>query len=401
MGTGTGKAPAGGLTPHARAELCERLAARRAEVEDAALTRVYSIADPAEVGDPDYLEGLRAAVSAAVSFALAALGSTTDAAPPVPSALLEQARHAARCEVSLDTVLRRYLAGYLLVSDFLVAESGSGKLLSSGSLKVVLRELAVLLDRLLTEVSEAHNEELKARRASTSQRRSMLILRLLAGELVNLSELGYELDQVHIGVIAVGPNAATSLKELSAELDRHLLSLRRDDGAVWGWLGGRRSLESERIERIVERGLPRGERLALGEPAPGLSGWRLSHRQARAALPMASRAAGTVVRYAEVALMASMAQDDLLTTSLQRLYLDPLSRERDGGAVLRETLSAYFDAQRNVSSAASALGVSRKTVNSRLRAVEERVGRPLHACAAELEAALRLSNLADGNSTRT
>jgi hypothetical protein len=382
----------GNLTPHVRAELCERLATNRAELEDAALTRVCSIADPAEVDDPDYAEGLRHTVSAAVSYALAALASGAEAAPPVPPALLEQARHAARCQVSLNTVLRRYLAGYVLFSDFLVAESGFGKLLSSGSLKVVLRELAVFLDRLLTEVGEAYNKETEARRAPITERKSRLILRLLAGELVTPAELGYELDQVHLGVIATGPNAMNSVRGLAAELDRRLLSLRRDDGAIWGWLGGRRSFEPEQIERILERGAANGERLALGEPASGLSGWRLSHRQARAAFSLVWRTERSIVRYAEVALLASIVQDDLLTTSLQRLYLDPLSRERDRGAALRATLRAYFEAQRNVSSTAAALGVSRKTVNSRLRTVEQRIGRPLHSCAAELEAALLMTD---------
>ncbi len=46
-----------------------------------------------------------------------------------------------------------------------------------------------------------------------------------------------------------------------------------------------------------------------------------------------------------------------------------------------------------MSSAAAALGVSRQTVINRLHAVEERLGRPLGACAVEVEAALRLEEL--------
>jgi DNA-binding PucR family transcriptional regulator len=90
-----------------------------------------------------------------------------------------------------------------------------------------------------------------------------------------------------------------------------------------------------------------------------------------------------------------MLGDDLLTTSLRRLYLAPLSDERDGGAVLRETLRAYFAADRNGASAAAALRVTRQTVNNRLRVIEERLERPLSACATELEAALRLDDLGD------
>jgi DNA-binding PucR family transcriptional regulator len=100
-----------------------------------------------------------------------------------------------------------------------------------------------------------------------------------------------------------------------------------------------------------------------------------------------------VVRYADVALIASALQDDLLTESLHQQYLAPLEHERDGGEVLRQTLRAYFDADRNISAAAGALGANRNTVSNRLRSVEARIGRPLNACATELESALRLSEL--------
>ena len=59
----------------------------------------------------------------------------------------------------------------------------------------------------------------------------------------------------------------------------------------------------------------------------------------------------------------------------------------------KATLRAYFEAARNMSSAAAILGVSRRTVATRLAAVEERLGGPLDAIGAELEIALRLDQL--------
>jgi DNA-binding PucR family transcriptional regulator len=78
---------------------------------------------------------------------------------------------------------------------------------------------------------------------------------------------------------------------------------------------------------------------------------------------------------------------------LQRLYLDPLAYEKDGGAALRQTLRAYFMAGRHVSSTAAALGVSRQTVAVRLRTIEDRIGRSLDACASEIDTALRMQEL--------
>ncbi len=55
----------------------------------------------------------------------------------------------------------------------------------------------------------------------------------------------------------------------------------------------------------------------------------------------------------------------------------------------RETLRAYFEADRNVSSTAAALGVDRRTVRNRIGAIEELLGRPLRGSLADLEIALR------------
>jgi DNA-binding PucR family transcriptional regulator len=100
-----------------------------------------------------------------------------------------------------------------------------------------------------------------------------------------------------------------------------------------------------------------------------------------------------MIRYSDVALLASALQDEVLASSLQRLYLDPLAYERDGGATLRHTLRAYFLACRQVSSTAAVLGVSRQTVAVRLRTIEERIGRSLDGCASEMDTALRMQEL--------
>jgi DNA-binding PucR family transcriptional regulator len=153
-------------------------------------------------------------------------------------------------------------------------------------------------------------------------------------------------------------------------------------------------MDSEEIGRRAQAmSWPSHVSLVVGEAAEGIEGWRLTHRQALAALPVVLRGRQTFTRYADVSLIASMLRDDILTSSLRELYLDPLTSERDGGATLRRTLRAYFSSERNVSSTAAVLGVSRKTVTNRLHVVDERLGRPLSACTAEMEAALRLQQV--------
>jgi hypothetical protein len=91
-------------------ELAERLEARREEVEQTLLARIYAVSDPREVSDPEYAQGLHGAVSAALDHVLSALAGQTESITSIPSELLTQARQAARNGVSLDTVLRRYFA---------------------------------------------------------------------------------------------------------------------------------------------------------------------------------------------------------------------------------------------------------------------------------------------------
>jgi hypothetical protein len=381
-----------GSLAEVRAVLAERLRGRLGEIEGAVATRVYSIADPREVADPAYLQGLKEAVGAAVEYRLAVLEAGERHARAVPAVLLAQARLDARDGVSLDTVLRRYYAGSTLFGDFLVEEAERAGV-SGSVLRDLLREQATLGDRLLAAVSEEHAREAKVRPLSTADRQRELVKRMLAGELVDHSEIDYEFDAQHLGLMAKGEGAEEVVRGLAKGLDRRLLSGRREEEPVWAcWLGGRRELTAEEALQALAGAVPDGVVVTVGEPAEGLAGWRFSHLQAKAALPVAERQGQRVLRYADVAVLASISRDDLLADSLRQLYLAPLEQTRDGGKVARETLRAFFAADRNVSSTAAALGVDRRTVRNRLRSIEELLGRPLQGSLADLEIALRLDD---------
>jgi len=92
-------------------------------------------------------------------------------------------------------------------------------------------------------------------------------------------------------------------------------------------------------------------------------------------------------------VLAAVLNEPLLAETLHELYIEPLQGDRDGGEVAKETLAAYFAAERNATSAAATLGLSRQAVDARLRAIEERIGRTLGECALELELAIALTTL--------
>ncbi len=376
----------------ARAGLALRLEGRRGEIEQAILTRVFAVADPVETANPEYVDGLRAAVCAALEYGIAIVRLGEKRSPPIPAILLTQARIAARNGINLDTVLRRYFGGYTLLGDFLIEEAEGDDLLRGPALKDLLRAQASLFDRLLASISEEHRRESGGRPGTPEARRAECVRKLLAGELVDTTELAYQLDAWHLGMHSVGPEAAQAVRDLARTLDGRLLIVSGDEGTISAWLGRRRQLDPAEIERLAS-GLPAQISIAIGEPEEGLAGWRLTHRQARAAFAVATRGSRQFIRYADVALLASAMQDDLLAISLRSLYLAPLDKESDGGQVSRGTLRAYFAAERNVSSAAAILGVSRRTVANRLRRIEDQLGHSLSSILAEIEVALRLEDL--------
>jgi hypothetical protein len=377
----------------ARVDISARLQSRRHEIEQTILARVSAVSDPAAVSDPEYLIGLRAAVSAALSYGLAAIRRGEERTVPVPPAALAQARQAANCGVDLDTVLRRYLAGFTSLGDFVMQEAKKEKLFGVETIHRLGRDQAALFDRLIAAVSDEYSRASGDLLGSLEERRAERVRSLLAGQPLDTSELGYEFEAWHLGALVAGSGAAETIRELAAGLDCRLLLIDGGEGTFWAWLGGRRKVGSSEVQSLVASNWPTPTSLAVGEPAHGLVGWRLTHRQARAALPIARCRPKKLVRYADVALLASMLQDDLLVTSLRQFYLTPLVAERDGGKVLRDTLRAYFAAERNISSAAATLEVSRRTVANRLRLIETRLDHPLSGANTEIEAALLLDEI--------
>lgn len=386
--------PAQGATvAELRSLLAAGLRARRAELEREILARLYGIADTSGA-DPAYVHGMRGSVAVAIDYALDAIERGEERTPPPPPALLAQARMAARHGVALAVVLRRYVASYLLIGEFLAAEAQARGLPPGATPAQLLRGRASLLDRLLAAVSDEYEREASSRVSSTEERRAERVQRLLAGESIDAVDLAYDLEGHHTGLIATGSACTEAIRGLAERLERPLLVIRRDEKTAWAWLGGRRATDTDDIVRLVSSvAWPRDTILTVGEPGEGVAGWRLTHEQAAAALPIALRRQEGLVRYAEVASLASALQDELLICTLRRLYLDPLRAGKSGGAVLRETLRAFLDAGRNTSAAAAALGVKRHTVTNRLRDIETRLGRPLGACIAEIELALRLEEL--------
>jgi hypothetical protein len=249
------------------------------------------------------------------------------------------------------------------------------------------------LERLIASIAHEYRLEHELTDRSPERHRAELVQRLLAGTPVDADELGYELDAWHLCVIATGANAEKAVRGLAVALGRELLPVARD-GEVWAWLGGQRKLVITDVERVLSAQELTDVSLAIGEAARGVEGWRLTHREAQAALLVARhRPPRRLTRYLDVALDATALQDEALADSLIERYLSPLDDMSIGGQAARRTLRALFEAEHNVSSAAHPLKVHRSTVHRWREEIERRLGYRLHEHQAEIEVALRIEDL--------
>jgi PucR C-terminal helix-turn-helix domain/GGDEF-like domain len=384
--------PAGGAAG-ARAEIVAALRARRGEVEEAILTRTLAVARPTGTESPEYMLGLPGAIAAAIDFGLEAIAHGAERAGSIPAATLAQARSAAANRIGLSVVLRRYATGYSVLGDFLRQEvdvvADAGPLF--GELQ---RELTALFDRLIVAVSSEYEREAAEAPARSPMRRlGDRVRSLLDGNLINTAELAYDLGCWHLGACASGRGSGELLRQFAAERDHRLLLVEGDDLITWAWFGcAEEPVEDDlRAARVLARS--EGVIVGIGEPGLGLPGWRRSHRQALRALGVGLQSGCPITRYGEVALLAAVLRDEDLEGFLLDTFLAPLSAGREDGVVLEDTLGAFLAAGGNVSAAAAALGLARQTVSSRLHSIEQRIGRPLVGCAAELAVSLRIRDL--------
>ena len=246
-------------------------------------------------------------------------------------------------------------------------------------------------------VTREYTEERERALRSREGERVQLVRDLIDGTPVDPGLLGYDVGAQHIGVIAWGHAPEASIDHLAGKTQRRALSVSVVPGTVWAWLGGRTSIDP-RARTALPRFEPAdGTALAIGDPAWGAEGFRRTHREARLAHGVALARPRKVTHYDDVALEAFAIQDWQAASDFAARELGDLTAEGLRAERLRDTLRAYFGASQNAAAAAARLGVHERTVANRLRALEERLGRPVNSRRAELETALRLMDVLESS----
>jgi hypothetical protein len=373
-------------TAEVRLELSVRLRRRQREIEKAVLDRIVEVEIPEAAADAQYVVGVRGAVEEAVDYALSGIETGEVPTSAVPLAASAQARRAARNEVPLDTVLRRYHAGDRVLSEVILGEAHD---LPCEALQDILRDHGPLVDHLTAGIATEYMHEVERISRTPEQRLSGQVKKLLAGASGSGVEIDYPLEGWHTGVIVRGSKADRIILRIGNALGRRVLSVPAGDpDTFWSWLGGPRPLKTGDVDALLTKEIPEGASLALGEPRKGLDGWRLTHREAQIALRVALYRPRRITKCRDVLLQAAMVQDQHVAAALIATYLLPLEGRAEHGQVLRRTLRTYFKTGQNAASTAIALKIGRHTVERHLRTVELRVGQNLDACGTQIQVAL-------------
>lgn len=374
-----------------RQELSRRLRARQPETEREVSARIQDLPEAAASESPEYEHGLRAAVAESLGFGILCIEMGDEWCVPAPMAVVAQARRAAREGVSLATVLRRYSAGNMLFEEHILAAAEG---LPTAAVLRILHEQVPHVDRLIGAVADNYAEALRKERGSTSQRRAERLEHLLNGNAGgSVDDINYDFDVWHVGAVLVGVDAGEAAQTMSVDGGMRMLAVKRDRATAWLWLGSSQRPAMGEIESWLVDTAPSQTSVALGTPHRGLDGWRLTHREARAAVQVVLRRPSRLTRACDVALLVGMLKDETLVRSLISTYLAPLERQPESGQVLRETVRAYLEAGCNAAAAAPTLNVHRHTVQRRIRTVEGLIGKLLPHCYAELQVALQLAEL--------
>jgi hypothetical protein len=341
--------------------------------------------------DPEYRLGLKESISIALEYGIRCIEASERTMPPVPTALYAQARFAARSGVTVGTVISRYVGGFHLIQTHVEEVIESEQLSGTKTLKEIRRVSSLAIDQLVVEIAEHHADETRKQAVSPEATRLRLIRKQLAGEPIDASQLNYDFDGFHVGVVASGPRSAVAIKNVANATNCIELIVEPTDNTVWAWLGKRTAPDVDRIGELFSEHGPSVDAMAIGEIGQGLAGWRLTYHQAIGGLRVSLRRGG-FFRYGDDPILATLLGNPLLEESIRQLYLTPLW-DRSDGEKLCETLSAYFVAKRNSASAGSALGVKRQTVAHRLKQAERALGCSLADRGSEIEVALRLAAL--------
>ena len=356
------------------------------------VARIRANIPPGVVPEDDWFwEAVQRSYSAnvALSLDLVAAGGR-DVPAELPAESVELARAAARAGLppdAMSTVFRTGQSRFWEAWREAIEDLGLEPELTLAVIDQVMDFGTRYMAWTAQEVAGRYLHELETREDTVFA----LVRQVLDGRAAQDVQLGYALHGRNLALFVAGARAREAVAAIAAELARRPLVVAPDQETAWAWLSEQPEPDARRKRKLAELATALNVTVGIGCTRTTIQGFRRSHEEARIACRCATSIGESFALYADVLPEALALGDARAATELVARALGPLGDDKRGQR-LRETLRAYC-ATGNGASAASQLGVSRRTLTYRIAEIERRLGTPLAARRTEIDLALRLEPL--------
>ena len=397
-----------GLVADVAAAVSRRAAVVSEDVYEVVLREIPELRD-----DKSVLALLSSSVHSNVGTCLQILQHQIElSAVHAPAASLEYARRRAQRGTPLTALLRAYRLGHTCFSDWLLRElarQADDAQMITAAMLAMSRIVAGYVDQTSEEIVAAYTRERERWLRNRSAARAARIRDLLSGERVNVSAteatLGYRLRQYHVGLACWAGDATAAVDNITrlehaishvagkAACSGDPVFLPRDESSAWAWLplGIRDTFDAAAASTSGADG---DIHFAFGDAVKGVTGFRLTHRQAIAAQAVALAAGSSpprVVTFSEVAPVAMMLGSADLLRAWVLATLGGLATDDEHHARLRDTLLTFLQSGGSYKATAEQMVLHKNTVQYRIRKAEESLGRPAAENRHDVELALQAS----------
>lgn len=330
-----------------------------------------------------------------------------------PTAALEHARRLAQRGVSVNALVRAYRLGHKAVLAAAREQIRELNLDLQMSLDVdsqIADVTFTYIDWISQQVVETYQDEYDRWLSNRNNLRALRVREILAGGDVDAdamsSAIAYPLNGTHVAVILwrteiAGGDELVAMERFVQDFARSVgtsgetLFIPVDRLTGWAWIPLPRAVVDTVIDdlRAFVATRPDSPRLAVGDPHPGLDGFRRSHQQARNARSVAvalDSNGSQLVAAADpgVAMVGLLAGDMDAAAEWAARVLGPLASPTENDERLRSTLRVFLRTGSSFKAAGEELNMHANSVKYRVARAIERRGRPIIDDRLDVEVAL-------------
>jgi hypothetical protein len=399
------------------AEVAKRLHDRLAEVSGA-LLRSLQDQIPELRGDAALLALLGTSVEGNVDTILHALRyDIAVERVEAPTAALEYARRLAQHGVPVNALVRAYRLGQRQMNELVFAELRRVEIPESlrvAVIEAITGTMFEYIDWMSQQVVTVYEDERERWLENQNSLRALRVREILAANKATdvdaaTTAIRYPLRWHHLGLVMWYPHLGPEgdelprlqrfLRDLAEAVDASAspLFVAADQSCAWAWLPYRTSVTdaTARVRRFTQK-RPDSPSVAIGTVAPGVDGFRRSHRRAEEARGVAivsqqaNSSAATVIAADDpgLSVVARLGGDVAATRDWVAVVLGDLAGDNESDARLRDTLRVYLACGCGYKLAAEELNLHFNSVKYRVGRAVARRGREIAADRLDVELAL-------------